>query len=198
MCSRQSIVFNRYITDSGKQYSASVESIRAQSLALGDLYMTEGLKDNSRRIGYHGEQQDESLSPSSRPPRYHHTPLSEPMSNLSALFRRDKEATRQQETPKEEDETRPLLEQVDTSCSAASTVYHSIAPMDSAQDHAEPRDQANNNIVSSTGIGVSNKPKRSKFWITSSVIRKPISCIPAVTLGLLLNLLDAVSYGKSP
>lgn len=48
-------------------------------------------------------------------------------------------------------------------------------------------------------VAVASNPRR---WDTrllwQNVVVEPVSCLPAVTVGLLLNVLDALSYGRRP
>ena len=47
-------------------------------------------------------------------------------------------------------------------------------------------------------FAVAANPKRwNRKAIWQSVVVTPVSCLPAVCVGLLLNILDALSYGKS-
>lgn len=49
------------------------------------------------------------------------------------------------------------------------------------------------------GFGVVMNPKTwNKKTIWENAVMSPIRCLPAVIVGLLLNILDALSYGESP
>lgn len=57
--------------------------------------------------------------------------------------------------------------------------------------HNYPSFRAIENVV-----GVASNPKRWDFrQVASAVVYKPVNALPSVFLGLLLNLLDALSYG---
>lgn len=49
------------------------------------------------------------------------------------------------------------------------------------------------------GLGVVMNPKTwDKKAIWDKAIISPLHCLPAVIVGLLLNILDALSYGELP
>lgn len=170
--------------ETGTRYSASIESIRAHSVALGDLQMSD---DTTSRL-------DESRLSISRSPPI--TVESTGSSNLSLLLdqhnaqlhhrQQPPSQHRIKKTPTFDEEASPLLQQVETA-RTASTRYHSI---DSSYSTTPPHHQQQDHIPVIKG----KKHSSSFSWLDR--IRQPISYIPAVILGLLLNLLDAISYGN--
>ncbi|KAL0095360.1 sulfate transporter family-domain-containing protein [Phycomyces blakesleeanus] len=162
------------------QYSASLESIRAQSLALGKL----GLDD------------DETVADtSSCDPRQ--PIIKENNSNLSMLLKQ------QIMTPSDLlEERRPLLKipsEQNHYPEYQSIPIGSIASQNGHEEHGKrresgPRSQhtAWESCLYKLDSVIDNMSKKGA-WM--NLIKRPIECIPAVILGLLLNLLDAISYG---
>ena len=219
--------YNYYIIDIDARYSASIESIRAQSVALGDLCMTDDTPTRSRR----GTEIDITSTPS----KGHPPPASPSVSNLSTLlhhhhheqnnhgnkskFKSTKQGYHYQQ---QDEEFRPLLEQVDTG-RTSSTQYHSIDADNTSLMQQYPSSHQNNNTApsqqqqqqqqqhynhhhhySSSWLpqrlldylpSINHKQSGASFL--SNLIKRPLECIPAVILGLLLNLLDAISYGNN-
>lgn len=173
--------------ETGTRYSASIESIRAHSVALGDLQMAD---DTTSRL-------DESRLSISRSPPISMEPTGS--SNLSLLLDQQNAKLHNQQpqqpqhrirkTSTYDEEASPLLQQVETA-RTASTRYHSIDSSYSTPHHHHHQQQHDHDHVPA----IKGKLRHSSSWL--HWIRQPISYIPAVILGLLLNLLDAISYGK--
>lgn len=173
----------RISLETGTRYSASIESIRAHSVALGDLQMSD---DTTSRL-------DESRLSISRSPPI--TVESTGSSNLSLLLdqhnaqlnhrQQPPSQHRIKKTPTFDEESSPLL-QVETA-RTTSTRYHSIDSSYSTTPHHHHQQDH---------IPVIKGKKLSSSFSWLDCIRQPISYIPAVILGLLLNLLDAISYGN--
>lgn len=191
-CCSWHFVLTRVYLETGTRYSASIESIRAHSVALGDLQMAD---DTTGRL-------DESRLSISRSPPITMEPTGS--SNLSLLLDQQNAKLHNQQpqqppqhrirkTSTYDEEASPLLQQVETA-RTASTRYHSIDSSYSTATtphHHHHQQQHDHDHV---------PPIKGKMRHSSSSwlhwIRQPISYIPAVILGLLLNLLDAISYGK--
>ncbi|KAI8091871.1 sulfate transporter family-domain-containing protein [Thamnidium elegans] len=174
-----------HIEPGDARYSASIESIRAHSLALGDRYMAESSPVNSpsqsrRQSG----DNDDLTSPVS--PVSHSTT----QSILSHLLKKDNH------------ERQPLIKR------HKSKDYHATNNDSSAtlNDPELGDDQENlpTHPLDSNAQFYQRKTskefrptlaqlKNPQNWI--DCFTQPISYIPAVILGLLLNLLDAISYG---
>ncbi|CEG82350.1 Putative Sulfate transporter family protein [Rhizopus microsporus] len=155
------------------KYSASIESIRAHSLALGDQYMT-GSQPSSPSDS---SNDDNRFTMNNNPilPAKH---LQQPAESiLSALLKQSEE---------EGDERRPLIIKRHPSKDYASTVT-----VERTNEHEAPV------LMDEERGDMQHPPKKTsrypKDWL--HCITQPIQYIPAVILGLLLNLLDAISYG---
>ncbi|KAI8146871.1 sulfate transporter family-domain-containing protein [Fennellomyces sp. T-0311] len=122
------------------------------------------------------------------------------ISNLSALLNHENGRRKQQD-----EESRPLLEPVDTA-RTSSTQYHSIDAVDSnTNGHYPTHNSAQHThrttphawlprpLLAALSSSAPSNDKRTPLALY--VIKRPLECIPAVILGLLLNLLDAISYG---
>ncbi|KAI9490569.1 hypothetical protein BDB00DRAFT_537893 [Zychaea mexicana] len=210
------------------RYSASIDSIRAQSVALGDLYMTEDTQNRVRRG-------DGSAAPSEAEPVV--PAVTSKVSNLSALLKhqngsrnngspptkhyQQQQQQQQLQQQQQDEESRPLLEHVDTG-RTTSTQYHSISAVDSngystqypshhtthyqqqQQHHYRTQQQRSSSSwlhrrlrAAFSSLRSANDDKQSGMALVMYLIKRPLECIPAVILGLLLNLLDAISYGKN-
>ena len=174
-------LLTRVSLETGTRYSASIESIRAHSVALGDLQMSD---DATTRL-------DESRLSISRSPPITVDPTAS--SNLSLLLDQQNAQLNNQQhrirkTSTLDEEASPLLQQVETA-RTTSTRYHSIDSSYSTPHHHQQQQQHQQHDP----IPVI-KGKKHSSWL--DWIRQPISYIPAVILGLLLNLLDAISYGN--
>lgn len=184
-------------------YSASIESIRAHSLALGDRYMQESSPVNSPPS--HGTSP--SLSNTNDALTSPISPV-QPNSHsiLSKLLKRD------------ESERKPLLKHSHRKQKSylSAHSHDSLPNMDPESAHAIPPSsnttttedqQQEQDEQYAYSYGSHNNQhqhtkefrptwkqlKNPKIWM--NCFTQPISYIPAVILGLLLNLLDAISYG---
>lgn len=169
-----------FYIDGEVKYSASIESIRAHSLALGDKYMQESSPANSPPTTT-DNMIYQQMGPTS--------PMTQSHSMLSKLLQKD--------------EREPLILKKKHSRNRKSKDYQSIQhdlessnPINENDHHASTSSSTSDN-TSSCSSTVSSKEFHSmaspNFW--KACITDPISYIPAVILGLLLNLLDAISYG---
>ncbi|CAO3663502.1 unnamed protein product [Rhizopus stolonifer] len=137
------------------RYSASIESIRAHSLALGDQYL-------------------KSAPSSPKEESFMKNPLSpvQPTESiLSSLLKKDDDVVRH-------DERKPLMIKRHLSRDYASmntTAEPVLVDEERGETHQDSYKQ------------------ESRDWL--HCVTQPIQYIPAVILGLLLNLLDAISYG---
>ncbi|KAG0179008.1 hypothetical protein DFQ29_002720 [Apophysomyces sp. BC1021] len=176
---------------SSPRYSASVESIRAQSLALGDLYMNESEQtepnDDTKTMTSPATASTSTFSASMLP---------NTSSNLSFLLKRH-HATEQQN-----DEQKPLLKKHPEQTLSVPAEYQSISVDTAENGRLERADDHCCSSIKSLGdkrsFSFSRYFCQEKSLTWSILIKKPIGYIPAVILGLLLNLLDAISYGKQP
>lgn len=205
-------LFNNW-KDIGAQYSASSESIRAQSLRLGGLYMKDDITDSTKR---HVDREEAPyIHPQKSSPK---TKAVSPSSNLSLLLQRKNDVSTQPENARA-NEAQPLLGSHLEVTRTTSTQYHSIANSISSLDSPAPRRQSEQlETFSSTSAERYAKDAspwthaagrvRSSVSALSTISRQPtalvkrtltrmMSSIPAVILGVLLNLLDAISYGKT-
>lgn len=167
------------------RYSASIESIRAHSLALGDRYMAESSPVNSpsqsRRQSGDNDYLTSPVSPVSH---------STTQSILSHLLKKDNH------------ERQPLIKR------HKSKDYHATNNDSSATlndpELGDDQETSPTHSLDSDAHYYQRKPskefrptlaqlKNPQNWI--DCFTQPISYIPAVILGLLLNLLDAISYG---
>lgn len=198
------------------RYSASIESIRAHSLALGDQYMAESSPSNSPNQSRRQSNDNgfvSSVSPIS--PVLPTTNNNNTHSILSHLLRKD------------DQEREPLLKR------HSSKDYQAASGTGTAIDnHMHDPELGNQTItnqqqqyhfsdhtgaLTATAAATAtendyhihkNKNKTKEFpsfrptwsqfrnpknWV--KCFTQPIQYIPAVILGLLLNLLDAISYG---
>lgn len=177
------------------RYSASIESIRAHSLALGDRYMAESSPANSPNQSRRESRENNNdnlvspVSPVSPPPNETH-------SILSHLLQKDTH------------ERQPLMKR-HKSKDYHSTQNDSFSPLNDPEignhhdspEHPLDHQQSyfTNRKASTKESGLPNffqlrnKLMNPKSWV--DCFTQPISYIPAVILGLLLNLLDAISYG---
>ena len=151
------------------RYSASIESIRAHSLALGDRYMAESSPVNSPNQSRRESQDDNNIENPISPVLL---PVNETHSILSNLLKHH--------------EREPLIKR------HKSKDYHTIEQDHHLDPELGPQD---NTLPPSPGIEQhrSFKHYTKQDWI--HCFTQPVSYIPAVILGLLLNLLDAISYG---
>lgn len=225
------IIIIIYIGDPEEElrYSASIESIRAQSLALGDLCMSDkdkGIKETRDQVEEEGEEREENkISKQQKIPTITTTaPIKDQVrqnSNLSLLL---------QKQANEQSETQPLLSSSQTrTTNSTIPTYQSTTTTDNKYDDHEHLPTGNNlhkrrsSIQSLPSIQPITKTLsknqqqlqqqqqqqlqqqqqhrnlrysfRSLSW--KSIIIRPLECIPSVILGLLLNLLDAISYGNN-
>ncbi|KAI8635703.1 hypothetical protein BD408DRAFT_438751, partial [Parasitella parasitica] len=172
----------------GARYSASMESIRAHSLALGDRYMQESSPVSSPPNSDLTPQANDALMSPITPAQ----PNSQ--SILSTLLKNDK------------GEREPLLERHHLrkkSKDYLSTHDHDSLPnIDPESAYAIPpstiQQQPDNPHYASNRQNKAFRPTWKQIidpnnW--AKYLTQPVSYIPAVILGLLLNLLDAISYG---
>lgn len=159
-------------------YSASIESIRAHSLALGDRYMAESSPANSPSQSRRQSGDIEYLvSPV--------TPVSPSTTHsiLSHLLKKDNH------------EREPLIQRHKSKDYNSTTNNSSTTLTDpelgNDQEPTHPLD--NQRKGPKEFCQIKNKLSDPQSWITC--FTQPIGYIPAVILGLLLNLLDAISYG---
>ncbi|RCH92881.1 hypothetical protein CU098_009034, partial [Rhizopus stolonifer] len=152
------------------RYSASLESIRAHSLALGDRYMQESSPANSPPAIHQSDDKFlNPISPVSLPESKTHSILS----NLQHLL-----------SPSSSSSTRKKL----------SSNYLSIHDVDPEIGGQAQEEQDSRKDYYYYRHCLSWKQlKDPQVWI--GCFTQPLSYIPAVILGLLLNLLDAISYG---
>ncbi|KAF7726256.1 hypothetical protein EC973_008966 [Apophysomyces ossiformis] len=178
-----------YETSTSPRYSASIESIRAQSLALGDLYMNEPDKaerDNDTKM---------TISPATTSTAKPSPPAAlNPISGLSLLINQQNAAEQQQP-----DEYQPLLKHPEQNLSVPAE-YQSISVDTAENGRLERVDTHHRSSIKSVGdkhpLSFLQSLCQNKKCNWTAIIKRPIECIPAVILGLLLNLLDAISYGK--
>lgn len=179
-----------------EKYSASIEAIRKQSLALGNI----ALEDSENSEPPLDFQASPPLSVSSGSPVNH-------TSNLSLLLQH----ANSQQSPtsiSEAAEDTPLLR----SRSQHDTAYHAVTvdsepnvnpqsppqirlppPMNKSPFRQARESVAHGSNVWSHGIKRMKMMRAKDVWREAVVV--PVGYIPAVILGLLLNLLDAISYG---
>ncbi|CEP12142.1 hypothetical protein [Parasitella parasitica] len=170
------------------RYSASMESIRAHSLALGDRYMQESSPANSPPSnGSTPPANDALMSPISPVQPNSH-------SILSNLLKNDKS------------EREPLLKRHHSrkkSKDYLSTHDHDSLPnIDPESAYAIPpsstQQQQENQHYASDRQNKTFRPTWKQIKVPENWFKyctQPVSYIPAVILGLMLNLLDAISYG---
>jgi hypothetical protein len=179
-----------------EKYSASVEAIRKQSLALGNI----ALEDADRNEGVLEFQASPPLSDSVGS-QIQYT------SNLSLLLQHANSQESPSTLPEVVEDT-PLLR----SRSHSDTTYHTIAVDSESTDNVQsppqmrlppamnksPRRDARESVYHGSRVwdqGVKRMKMMHAKDIWREVVMVPVGYIPAVILGLLLNLLDAISYG---
>lgn len=175
------------------RYSASIESIRAHSLALGDRYM-----------------QESGTTPSNSPPSARDNSFTDPTpdsqkshSILSKLLKNDterkpllskrsksKDYSSIQEEQTEDQGHEETVEDLEWHI-PTSGHYDSYQQQHQQQQQQQHQQQQQQTI--STFRPTWKQLKNPKIWM--NCFTQPIHYIPAVILGLLLNLLDAISYG---
>ncbi|CAM0135823.1 unnamed protein product [Umbelopsis sp. WA50703] len=178
-----------------EKYSASIEAIRKQSLALGNIAL-EDSEGNEPAI--------DLASPRSISPPSAESGSAPQTSNLSLLLQHASRIT-PPPTPKKPVENTPLL-----SASSPETGYHAV---NIASDNSTPssppvQSTATNNKTPRRSMRDDSRRessawthniKRLKMMRPNDIWREavvvPVGYLPAVILGLLLNLLDAISYG---
>ncbi|KAI8089044.1 sulfate transporter family-domain-containing protein [Halteromyces radiatus] len=196
-------------TEDSLRYSASIESIRAQSLALGDICMTENKHNEEEEEQEEQEQEQEDLINSETTPTTTSTssieimPTSNGNSNLSFLLQKYNQDQHEQER-------QPLLSKTNTPDNNQRYQAIETSPSTFWSEHRESIQTLPDlkDIPTSTTVLPSMyhstttfKTKLHDIWLENrptswkSIIIRPLECIPSVILGLLLNLLDAISYG---
>lgn len=178
-----------------EKYSASIEAIRKQTLALGNIVLEES-ENNDQPIDF--QSSSSSSSSFARSPVNH-------TSNLSLLFQHANYDQTPPATPNVAEDT-PLLGQ-----SQPDLAYHSIHVSSELSPSAIAPQIRNPPLKKSPWQHVRESAGRgSNIWnhavkniqmlrpkdIWREAVLVPMGYIPAVILGLLLNLLDAISYGK--
>lgn len=131
----------------------------------------------------------------------------------------------QQQQQQEEEEAQPLLGQkkatpryqatkVDDDRRNSIQTLPDLKAIPSSTEEEESAASSSSSSTTTTTTPHAQKPLRrhqqgllgrvDTFWQThlrpptwQSIILRPLACIPSVILGLLLNLLDAISYGKT-
>ncbi|KAJ2957781.1 hypothetical protein NQZ79_g6533 [Umbelopsis isabellina] len=180
-----------------EKYSASIEAIRKQSLALGNIAL-EDAEGNESEV--------DLASPRSKSPLSAESGSTPQTSNLSLLLQHARRETPTQ-TPQKSVENTPLL-----SASSPDSGYHAVnIASDSSTPGSPPLAQitSRNNKTPRRSIRDDSRResstwahniKRLKMMRPKDIWREavvvPVGYLPAVILGLLLNLLDAISYGN--
>jgi hypothetical protein len=191
-----SLTSKTYCSLAYEKYSASIEAIRKQSLALGNIAL-EDSEGNEPAI--------DLASPRSISPPSAESGSAPQTSNLSLLLQHASRIT-PPPTPKKPVENTPLL-----SASSPETGYHAV---NIASDNSTPssppvQNTATNNKTPRRSMRDDSRRessawthniKRLKMMRPNDIWREavvvPVGYLPAVILGLLLNLLDAISYGN--
>jgi SulP family sulfate permease len=158
-------------------YSASIESIRAKSLALGDMYMKEASPQEEAPT----DLNDNLVS--AVPPKSSSSSTSSTQSILSHLLKQDQN--------KKLNEQAPLIQN-------NHKTYHTISPVIQEEEINHPNNDLENQRAWSkkrTAYYYQVKTALNDPKVLIKCLVQPVTYIPAVILGLLLNLLDAISYG---
>ncbi|OBZ83165.1 Uncharacterized protein C24H6.11c [Choanephora cucurbitarum] len=189
--------------DEDARYSASVESIRAHSLALGDRYMQESSPANSPPTNLQSD--DKFLKPVS--------PLSlgnNSHSILSSLLQKDNLKRNQDDFAQDETDERQHLLSPSSSAPSRKKLHHKKSSnnyFSISDSDPELGNQTQEGSIEDQQESTRKQEQSYSYYrrITWKQLRDPqtwIKCftqplryIPAVILGLLLNLLDAISYG---
>ncbi|KAI8986485.1 sulfate transporter family-domain-containing protein [Pilobolus umbonatus] len=166
------------------RYSESADSIRAYTLELGDQYINDITSSNDITRPMSNHTEDSIPRPIVPSPAYNK------QSALSRLLKRNPGSH----------EDQPLIKRHLSSTDYLSTVSTNTTSPSIDIDSEEWSESINNLLYSNRRTdkhrppsNILHKMRSPSAWI--HCFTQPIHYIPAVILGLLLNLLDAISYG---